>query len=346
MRKSLKRIITLALALSMFTSTAYAGQWVEERNNWKYRNDNGSYVTGWNWIDGKSYYFDTAGNMLANTTTPDGYQVNADGAWVIDGVVQTQGRNSSGSVAYDPQYPLKGYIEQWLETNPDTGRTQWKWDTDKYPEMSNVYAYYMECAIRDQNPMYLVQFGNAELAAICEVAGYQHVGLEYVNQEHKQKIVSELRDFLNSFDWRNSSDLEKAIHVAKRITRAEYSNAEEVQYSYSCLADNLANCNGFTNAAILLSACIGLNIGTIGSASHVYPVFQVDGVWLAYEPTTKNSYFTVANVYERNFLGDYTKLGNYCAGVGYEIPTDISDRFPNVKNYWGYGEERQAVYFD
>ena len=39
-------------------------------------------------IDGKWYYFNTAsdkgtlGAMLANTTTPDGYQVDANGAWI------------------------------------------------------------------------------------------------------------------------------------------------------------------------------------------------------------------------------------------------------------------------
>ena len=41
-------------------------------------------TNSWQWIDGngdgvsESYYFDGNGYMLFNTTTPDGYTVNAD----------------------------------------------------------------------------------------------------------------------------------------------------------------------------------------------------------------------------------------------------------------------------
>ena len=49
----------------------------------------GRALTGqWVWIDGYCYLFDTEGKMYANCTTPDGYEVNADGRWTVDGVVQ------------------------------------------------------------------------------------------------------------------------------------------------------------------------------------------------------------------------------------------------------------------
>lgn len=56
--------------------------------------EEGSAVTGWNWIDGYCYYFarteaGKGAEMAANITTPDGYKVNADGQWVNeDGVAQ------------------------------------------------------------------------------------------------------------------------------------------------------------------------------------------------------------------------------------------------------------------
>ncbi len=133
-----KRIITIILAGILATSmsiTAFAG-WEQEGTNWKY-NDNGTYAAnGWIWIDGnndgiaESYYFNDAGYMLVNTTTPDGYTVNADGAWTVNDVVQTQGAAvntgsaSTGGVnhsaGYDPAHPLAGKIDEWNLRLADT----------------------------------------------------------------------------------------------------------------------------------------------------------------------------------------------------------------------------------
>ncbi len=42
----------------------------------------------WKWIDGYCYYFDNNGAMAADCETPDHYQVNASGQWVVNGVPQ------------------------------------------------------------------------------------------------------------------------------------------------------------------------------------------------------------------------------------------------------------------
>ncbi len=53
----------------------------------------GALVTGWNWIDGKCYYFSEADNLGAlytDTVTPDGFSVNAKGQWTDEkGSVKT-----------------------------------------------------------------------------------------------------------------------------------------------------------------------------------------------------------------------------------------------------------------
>lgn len=91
-------ITVISLLASM---TAYAGEWREEAGSagaqWRYENNDGTYASaGWFWLDGNKdgiaecYYFDSHGLMLSDTATPDGYQVNGDGAWTESGIVRTQ----------------------------------------------------------------------------------------------------------------------------------------------------------------------------------------------------------------------------------------------------------------
>lgn len=74
--------------------------WIkDEAGDWYFYSTNadvteGAMVSGWQWIDGRCYYFESEsgecpGKMFTDGTTPDGYQVNQDGAWLDeDGKVQ------------------------------------------------------------------------------------------------------------------------------------------------------------------------------------------------------------------------------------------------------------------
>ena len=53
----------------------------------------GRMLTGWQWVDGYCYYFGTdsgnnEGHLYRNEKTPDGYQVDKEGRWVENGVLQ------------------------------------------------------------------------------------------------------------------------------------------------------------------------------------------------------------------------------------------------------------------
>ena len=56
--------------------------WVKENGIWYYLNQSGSMETGWFTVSDKWYYANESGALAINTTTPDGYTVNADGEWV------------------------------------------------------------------------------------------------------------------------------------------------------------------------------------------------------------------------------------------------------------------------
>ena len=98
-RSVLKMLAMAALVfvagMCLTCAETYAGTWLQEGDGtWYYQTSNGR-LTGWHWIDGNGdgtaqcYCFDPNGRMKAGTTV-DGWQVNADGAWVQNGVVQTQ----------------------------------------------------------------------------------------------------------------------------------------------------------------------------------------------------------------------------------------------------------------
>ena len=85
-------VFSLSLAGSVFADTNYG--WVKDSKGWWWSEPSGYPKNCWSWIDGnvdgyvECYYFGADGYALLDTTTPDGYKVNADGAWVENGVVQ------------------------------------------------------------------------------------------------------------------------------------------------------------------------------------------------------------------------------------------------------------------
>lgn len=107
-------IAAVAAFSSIMVSSAWAGTWKQNNVGWWFDNGNGTYpASTWQWIDGNNdgiaecYYFDRAGYMLANTSTPDGYQVNASGAWVQNGAVQTKNlRANSQTTSSRPKLVL------------------------------------------------------------------------------------------------------------------------------------------------------------------------------------------------------------------------------------------------
>ena len=97
MRRPWKSLILAGVLSLSLTVPVFAGSWQLDANGYWYQNDDHSYPANtWQWIDGnndgiaESYYFNENGYLLVNTTTPDGFTVDANGAWIVDGIVQTK----------------------------------------------------------------------------------------------------------------------------------------------------------------------------------------------------------------------------------------------------------------
>ena len=129
-----RRIITLALAILLTISTCMTsfagtphgitpyvagGRTIRTGHNeigeLRYACGEITPVPGWLWINGYCYYF-TDKNRLGkctNTVTPDGYTVDAEGRWTVNGVPQHNGYGSF-VLGTDTLYAGKDDNARWL----------------------------------------------------------------------------------------------------------------------------------------------------------------------------------------------------------------------------------------
>lgn len=85
-----KLLLAIMAGNCLMTNNVFAGEWKTSPSGWWYQNDDGTYWSdGWQWIDGKCYYFNENGYCLIDTITPDGQLVDENGAWIVNGIVQT-----------------------------------------------------------------------------------------------------------------------------------------------------------------------------------------------------------------------------------------------------------------
>lgn len=262
-----KKILTATLAgiltISM-SMTALAG-WEQEGTNWKY-NDNGTYATnGWKWIDGnndgtaESYYFDSTGVLLANTTTPDGYTVNADGAWTVNGVVQTKqvGANTgvNHGANYDPAHPLAGKIDDWNLRLKETN-----WETGEMGTTNVIYSWNVQAMLTNQMDKY---------------TGFK---------ENEQAIYDWFCNWLNSFDFQNMTEMERAKEIEKVFAQTHYDyEYYESDHSapnrgiYAVLIDKKGICSEYASTTITLAKALGLKYSVDMRPDHDWAYIQIDG---------------------------------------------------------------------
>ncbi len=121
--KKIAALIAAGMLVVSMSVTAYAGEWKKDARGWWYQNDDGGYPSnGWALINGIYYYFDSVGYMLENTVTPDGYYVDASGAWVQNAQNTqntAQQANTAAGVRYRYQYSLDEAGNQYREGLPD-----------------------------------------------------------------------------------------------------------------------------------------------------------------------------------------------------------------------------------
>lgn len=274
-----KKILAVVLTVVLVSSigmTAFAGQWKQQvtgyhQMGYVYENSDGTYTkNGWQWIDGKCYYFDENGIMLSNTTTPDGYTVDSSGAWTVNGVVQTQ-KVQNQTVAYDSAHPLAGKIDEWNLRLTD-----------------NKYSNYI-C----NNNVQAMLTGQMDKYFAPPVGEYTTPKGDkvYTTQEDydsdratEQALYNWFCAWLNGMDFQNMSEMQRAQEIQKVINSCSYdtvyaNSSRSGRNSYlTVLVDKKGICGEFADTAKALAKAIGLSSASYGNGDHETYFIKVDGV--------------------------------------------------------------------
>lgn len=137
MRKNIWRLFVSSSLISiMAANSILAAGWKQgigkDTGRWYYDKGNGARETNsWQWLDGNSdgiaecYCFDADGWMYAGTFTPDGYEVNENGAWMSNGVVQT--KSMGGIPVSDSGWKLENGRWYYEENNGTRKSGGWYW---------------------------------------------------------------------------------------------------------------------------------------------------------------------------------------------------------------------------
>lgn len=168
-KKMIPTIMVISMAMS---STAFAGTWKtgaeENQNKWWYDNEDGSYANnGWYWIDGNNdgiaecYYFDSEGWLLTNAMAENSYEVNENGAWVLNGIVETREivsetqEDTNSDIEINGEYHLTGGIinGEYMVMNPgdseDSGYFTVSNGTIESKERNEQTGKAVQCYIKD-----------------------------------------------------------------------------------------------------------------------------------------------------------------------------------------------------
>ncbi len=272
MKKQVLTVFMAGILTASISMTARAG-WEQEGNNWKY-NDNGAYAAnGWYWIDGnndgiaESYYFDNTG-ILARDTTVEGYTVNADGAWTVNGVVQTKnvGTGNTGvnhGANYDPAHPLAGQIDAWNLRLRKTSATA-------MGTMNVIGTWNVHAMLTGQMDMYE------------EPTGY---GADE-QKATEQELYAWFCNWLNGMDFANMSEMQRAQAIWDATKNCEYS-IDNSSYkgdhfydhtdAYRVLISRKGRCEEFAMTTMSLAKALGLKSSVYGSGDHAVAYVRVDG---------------------------------------------------------------------
>lgn len=242
-RLKMTAVLSAALMMSVIAAVpAFAAGWQKNNTGWWYGTnaDNSTWhANGWQWVDGNGdgvaecYYFDGNGYIAANGTTPDGYQVNADGQWMQNGVVQTKSTTTTANTSRPSSKEIVDYLYRGLSLSDsftkedrynlciDYSRPEWQNGvTNIKPNVGSRWS-------RTHGGWYFIRYDNVDVEAIAlNDEGYLLADTTtpdgyYVNKHGVLEIGG-----------REVAHSEECLYVATSINVPDKNHVDPNQYRY------------------------------------------------------------------------------------------------------------------
>lgn len=240
--------------------------WIFDNGSWYFLDTRiggprGGMLTGWQWIDGKCYYLDPArgGAMAAGTTTPDGYWVDASGAWTDDAGTPyyEAGKGISSTVSVPIFDGSAG-----AGTSAGTGKSSYSGSSYTYTD--SEWDDYSDSS---------VQYGANDFTT-------GNYGM--MSQDERDEVEDAIQEFKDAYITGDMSDFEKEIVIIQwLVENCEYEKGDgwENATAYSCIVNGKAQCSGYADAFLQTAKACGLNARYIYNSSHAWNLIELDGDW-------------------------------------------------------------------
>lgn len=163
----------------------------------------------------------------------------------------------------DERFPLKGYLTDFHVV------TEYE-----YPSMNPVQVTLLN---KDGDNWMLNDVSGGALMELAGVAEYQP------EEGEAHPVTEEIRRFLNSFDWKNASEYEKAYQAAKFMVDSGITYDGDITSVnndiYTCLVLKKSACKGLSDTYHTLAKSVGLNCVNLATTQHEWNNVMVDGEW-------------------------------------------------------------------
>ena len=239
----------------------------ENAGKWQWLNADGSLLKeGWYWLDGnldgtaECYYFDENGWMFANKQTPDGFTVNADGAWVENGIIQTKSVTKTSGIG--SRIIGGGTSSGGSSNGSSSGR-----DSGNSP-------------ISDNNDSSWKNYSDNSVSKAANDFKNGNKGM--MSSDEWQETKDAIQDFKDQYITDKMTDFEKEIKIIEwLVANCSYETGDnwERAMAYSCIVRGKAQCSGYADAFLQTAKLCGLDVRYIHNSTHAWNLIKLDNDW-------------------------------------------------------------------